>query len=80
MIIFLGKSYFIYSICTAIKTGRNIFNNIRKFMQYELTINLVVSLMVFCGSIFMNESPLSIIQMLWINLMQDTFASLALAT
>jgi magnesium-transporting ATPase (P-type) len=49
-------------------------------MQYELTINLVVSLMVFCGSIFMNESPLSIIQMLWINLMQDTFASLALAT
>lgn len=68
------------SIVTAIKWGRNIFDSIRKFLQFQVTVNIVAMFMVFLGGAVLRESPLNSIQMLWVNLIMDTLASLALAT
>lgn len=68
------------SIITAIKWGRNIFECIRKFLQFQLTVNVVAMFMTFLGGVVLRESPLNSIQMLWVNLIMDTMASLALAT
>lgn len=67
-------------IVTALKYGRNIFDNIRKFLQFQLTVNVVAMFIVFFGSVILNSSPLTAVQMLWVNLIMDTFAALALAT
>ena len=68
------------SIVTATKWGRNIYGSIRKFLQFQLTVNVVAIFMVFIGGVVLGESPLTSVQMLWVNLIMDTFASLALAT
>jgi calcium-translocating P-type ATPase len=68
------------SIVTAVKYGRNVFDCIRKFLQFQLTTNVVAVLMTFIGGIFLRDAPLNAIQMLWVNLIMDSFASLALAT
>lgn len=68
------------SIVTAVKWGRNIYDSIRKFLQFQLTVNLVALFMVFLSSVVLHESPLNAKQMLWVNLIMDTLASLALAT
>jgi len=68
------------SIVTAMKWGRNIFDCIRKFLQFQLTINFVALVMAFLGACVIRESPLNAVQMLWINLIMDSLASLALAT
>ncbi|CAD8093207.1 unnamed protein product [Paramecium sonneborni] len=68
------------SIITAMKWGRNIYDCIRKFIQFQLTVNLVALFMSFTGAVILKQSPLNAIQMLWVNLIMDTFASLALAT
>ncbi|EAR95699.2 calcium-translocating P-type ATPase, PMCA-type protein (macronuclear) [Tetrahymena thermophila SB210] len=68
------------STITAIKWGRNIFDCIRKFLQFQLTINVVALFMAFMGGVVIRESPLNTVQMLWVNLIMDTFAALALAT
>jgi Ca2+ transporting ATPase len=68
------------SIVTAMKWGRNIFDSIRKFLQFQLTVNMVALIMAFSGAAILKESPLNPIQMLWVNLIMDTLASLALAT
>lgn len=68
------------SIVTAVKWGRNIYDSIRKFLQFQLTVNAVALFMVFIGSVILHESPLNAKQMLWVNLIMDTLASLALAT
>jgi len=65
---------------TAIKWGRNIYLNIRKFIQFQLTITLVALTLAIVGGTVLSESPLTSVQMLWINLIMDTFAALALAT
>lgn len=62
------------------KWGRNIFDSIRKFLQFQLTVNVVALVLAFTGAAVLKESPLNPIQMLWINLIMDTLASLALAT
>ena len=68
------------SIITAIIYGRNIYDNIRKFLQFQLTVNFCACLLVFiCGCIG-NETPLTSVQMLWVNLIMDSLGSLALAT
>lgn len=67
-------------IVTALRYGRNIFDNIRKFLQFQLTVNVVAMFIVFFGSVILNSSPLTAVQMLWVNLIMDTFAALALAT
>ncbi|CAK88204.1 unnamed protein product (macronuclear) [Paramecium tetraurelia] len=68
------------SIVTAMKWGRNIFDCIRKFLVFQVTVNVVAVSMAFLGGVFLKESPLTSIQMLWVNLIMDTLASLALAT
>jgi P-type Ca2+ transporter type 2B len=68
------------SIITACKWGRNVYDSIRKFLQFQLTVNLVALFMAFLGGVVVKKSPLNSIQMLWVNLIMDTLASLALAT
>ena len=68
------------SIVTACKYGRTDNDCIRKFVQFQLTTNVVAVFMTFLGGIILKDSPLNAIQMLWVNLIMDSFASLALAT
>lgn len=68
------------SIKTAVRYGRNIYDNVKKFLQFQLTVNVVAMFIVFSGSIIFEETPLNAVQMLWVNLIMDTLASLALAT
>ena len=68
------------SIITAIKWGRNIYTNVRKFLQFQLTVNIVAMFIVFVGSVVLRDPPLTSVQMLWVNLIMDTCGALALAT
>ncbi|ESN96191.1 hypothetical protein HELRODRAFT_107353 [Helobdella robusta] len=68
------------SIVKAVMWGRNVYDSIAKFLQFQLTVNVVAVIVAFLGACFINESPLKAIQMLWVNLIMDTLASLALAT
>jgi calcium-translocating P-type ATPase len=68
------------SILTAVRFGRNIYDNVRKFLQFQLTVNVVAMFIVFAGACLFSEPPLTSTQMLWVNLIMDTFAALALAT
>lgn len=68
------------SIVNAIKWGRNVYDSIAKFLQFQLTVNVVAITMACVGAVFIEQSPLSAVQMLWVNLIMDSFASLALAT
>ena len=68
------------SITRAVMWGRSLYRNIQKFLLFQLTINVAACLIVLLGSLLGTESPLTITQMLWVNLIMDTFAALALAT
>lgn len=68
------------SVISSILWGRNIFDNIRKFLQFQLSVNLSAVILVFITSCIGSESPISAIQMLWLNLIMDSLGSLALAT
>jgi magnesium-transporting ATPase (P-type) len=68
------------SIVTALKWGRNIYDAVRKFIQFQLTVNVVTLTVCLIGALATNRTPLTAVQMLWINLIMDTFAALALAT
>ena len=68
------------SIISAIIYGRSIYENIRKFLQFQLTVNFGACILVFLCSCIGNETPLTSIQMLWVNLIMDSLGSLALAT
>ncbi|XP_067683198.1 plasma membrane calcium-transporting ATPase 2-like isoform X2 [Haliotis asinina] len=68
------------SIVKAVMWGRNVYDSIAKFLQFQLTVNVVAVLVAFFGACTINNSPLRAIQMLWVNLIMDTLASLALAT
>jgi len=68
------------SIVKACMWGRNVYDNIRRFLQFQLSVNVIALLTAFIGSVFMWESPLAAIQLLWVNLIMDSLASLALAT
>ena len=65
---------------TNLNQGRNIFDAIRKFIKFQLTVNLVAMAIAIFGGFVIKESPINAIQMLWINVIMDSFASLALAT
>jgi magnesium-transporting ATPase (P-type) len=60
--------------------GRNIFQNVARFLQFQITVNISICYTVFIGCIFFAETPISPVGLLWINLIMDTFAALALAT
>lgn len=68
------------SIVSAIVWGRNIFDSIRKFLQFQMTVNVVAVVGVFIGACILRQAIVNAVQMLWINLIMDTLASLALAT
>ena len=68
------------SIVVACKWGRNVFDSIQKFLQFQLTVNVVAVTIALEGAFIHNESPIGAVQMLWVNLIMDALASLALAT
>ena len=68
------------SIATAVMWGRSLYKNIQRFVLFQLTINFVAIVIVLLGSIFGSQLPLTVTQMLWVNLIMDTFAALALAS
>jgi len=70
------------SIVKAVMWGRNVYDSIRKFLQFQLTVNLVAVSLAFIGAVTNEhgESPLKPVQLLWVNLIMDTMAALALAT
>ncbi len=77
-IILLDDSF--ASVVNAVQWGRSIYLNIQKFIQFQLTINVVALLTALIGPFIGIEFPLTVTQMLWVNLIMDTFAALALAT
>ena len=68
------------SIGTAVMWGRSLYKNIQRFIVFQLTINFVALLIVLLGSFVATALPLTVTQMLWVNLIMDTFAALALAS
>lgn len=68
------------SIVKAVMWGRNVYDSIAKFLQFQLTVNVVAVIVAFIGACAIEDSPLKAVQMLWVNLIMDTLASLALAT
>ncbi|XP_061400205.1 plasma membrane calcium-transporting ATPase 3-like [Musca vetustissima] len=68
------------SIVKAVMWGRNVYDSIAKFLQFQLTVNVVAVIVAFVGACAVQDSPLKAVQMLWVNLIMDTLASLALAT
>jgi magnesium-transporting ATPase (P-type) len=68
------------SFTIAIRWGRNIYRNIRKFLQFQLAVNVVALFIVFLGSVVMDDPPFTSVQMLWVNMIMDTCGALALAT
>ncbi|GAB4821345.1 hypothetical protein N2152v2_008391 [Parachlorella kessleri] len=68
------------SIVSAVLWGRGVYANITRFLQFQLTINIVAVLVAVTGAVVSQDSPLTAVQMLWVNLIMDSLASLALAT
>ncbi|MFV0482645.1 MAG: calcium-translocating P-type ATPase, PMCA-type [Bacteroidales bacterium] len=69
-----------HSISRAVMWGRSLYHNIQRFILFQMTINVVACLIVLVGAFLGTESPLTVTQMLWVNLIMDTFAALALAS
>jgi Ca2+-transporting ATPase len=69
-----------HSVVTAVLWGRSLYCNIQRFLIFQLTINVTALAIVLLGSVFGKELPLTITQMLWVNLIMDTFAAGALAS
>ena len=69
-----------HSIATAVMWGRSLYKNIQRFIVFQLTINVVALLSVLLGAFLGTELPLTVTQMLWVNLIMDTFAAMALAS
>lgn len=68
------------SIGRAVMWGRSLFQNLQRFILFQLTVNVVACLVVLAGAFMGIESPLTVTQMLWVNLIMDTFASMALSS
>ena len=68
------------SISRAVMWGRSLYQNIQRFILFQMTINVAACLIVLIGAFLGTESPLTVTQMLWVNLIMDTFAALALVS
>ena len=68
------------SIGRAVMWGRSLYRNIQRFVLFQLTVNVVACLIVLSGAFMGTDSPLTVTQMLWVNLIMDTFAAMALAS
>lgn len=68
------------SICRAVMWGRSLYQNIQRFLLFQLTVNVAACLIVLVGAFMGTEYPLTVTQMLWVNLIMDTFGAMALAS
>jgi Ca2+-transporting ATPase len=68
------------TITNAVMWGRSLYKNIQRFIMFQMTINVAACLVVLVGAFIGTESPLTVTQMLWVNLIMDTFAAIALAS
>ena len=68
------------SIVQAVMWGRSLYKNIQRFILFQMTVNVVACVVVLVGAFFGAENPLNVTQMLWVNLIMDTFAAMALAS
>ncbi len=68
------------SIGRAVMWGRSLYQNIQRFILFQMTVNVVASFIVLFGAFMGMQSPLTVTQMLWVNLIMDTFAAIALAS
>ena len=68
------------SITKAVMWGRSLYQNIQRFILFQMTVNVVACLIVLVGAFGDTQSPLTVTQMLWVNLIMDTFAAMALAS
>ncbi|MDE6208007.1 MAG: calcium-translocating P-type ATPase, PMCA-type [Muribaculaceae bacterium] len=68
------------SIGRAVMWGRSLYRNIQRFILFQMTVNVVACLIVLAGAFLGMDSPLTVTQMLWVNLIMDTFAAMALAS
>lgn len=68
------------TIANAVMWGRSLYKNIKRFILFQMTVNVAACLIVLVGAFIGTESPLTVTQMLWVNLIMDTFAALALAS
>ncbi|GMI79200.1 auto-inhibited Ca2+ ATPase 12 [Hibiscus trionum] len=68
------------SVVTVLRWGRCVFNNIQKFIQFQLTVNIAALVINFIAATSSGDVPLTAVQLLWVNLIMDTFGALALAT
>lgn len=68
------------SIVHAVMWGRSLYKNIQRFIFFQLTVNVAALMLVLCGAFIGTEMPLTITQILWVNLIMDTFAAMALAS
>ncbi len=68
------------SINRAVMWGRSLYHNIQRFLLFQLTVNVSACFIVLAGAFMGTESPLTVTQMLWVNLIMDTFAAMALAS
>ena len=68
------------SIANAVMWGRSLYHNLQRFLFFQLVVNVVALLLVLGGSVIGTEMPLTVTQILWVNLIMDTFAALALAS
>lgn len=67
------------TIASAVMWGRSLYRNIQRFLLFQLTVNVAACFLVLCGAFLGTESPLTVTQMLWVNLIMDTFAAIALS-
>ena len=68
------------TIANAVMWGRSLYKNIKRFILFQMTVNVAACLIVLIGAFLGTQSPLTVTQMLWVNLIMDTFAALALAS
>lgn len=68
------------SIGRAVMWGRSLYQNIQRFILFQMTVNVAACLIVLAGAFLGTETPLTVTQMLWVNLIMDTFAAMALAS
>lgn len=69
-----------HTVITAIRWGRNIQDNVRKFIQFQMTVNVSCMIFVLSSALILGHSPFSVMQLLWINLIMDVLAAIAFST
>merc|ERR1711893_276437 len=68
------------TLATAIRFGRNLQDNVRKFLQFQLTVNITTMVFVISTVLILGHSPFNIVQLLWVNLVMDVLAAIAYST